>query len=148
LTRRRFQSAGHILAELAQAIAPAARACRRRVDYHALAGKMLGERIALGVFARKCGDRRRPGDGFLRRQLVFGGAGFKLFEAERQLIDQARRAFRPLPIDLTLQFRDPKLLLRDQRHVFGRFRAGDRQLRFQGGVFSGKNGASGIHKTK
>ena len=50
----------------------------------------------------------------------------------------------------------------NQRHVFGRFGAGDRQFRgdfqapglrsgqrrFQGGVFSGKNGASGIHKTK
>jgi hypothetical protein len=53
-------------------------------------------------------------------------------------------------------------LLRDQRHVFRRFRAGDRQFRrnfqalglrngqrrFQSGVFLGKNGASGIHKTK
>ena len=123
---------------------------------------MIGECIALGTLARKSGDRGRPGDGFLRRQFVFRGAGFQLFEVERQLIDQARRAFRPLPIDLTLQFRDPKLLLGDQRHVFRRFRPGDRQFRrnflalglrngqrrFQGGVFSGKNGVSGIHETK
>ena len=123
---------------------------------------MIGERVALGTFARKSGDRGRPGDSFLRRKLVFRGAGFQLFEGERQLIDQSRRAFRPLPIDLTLQFRDPKLLLRDQRHVFGRFRAGDRQFRgdfqalglrngqcsFQGGIFSGKSGASGIHVSK
>jgi len=99
---------------------------------------------------------------FLGRKLVFRRAGFQLFESERQLVDQPRRALRSLPIDLTLQFRDPKLLLGDQRHVFGRFGAGDRQFRgdfqapglrsgqrrFQGGVFSGKNGASGIHETK
>ena len=95
---------------------------------------MIGERIALRALARKSGDRRRPGDGLFRRKLVFRGAGFQLFEGERQLIDQPRRALRPLPVDLTLQFRDPKLLLRDQRHVFRRFRAGDRQFRrnFQG----------------
>ena len=63
------------------------------------------------------------------------------------MVDQPRRALRPLPVDLTLQFRDPKLLLRDQR-------LGPRngQRRFQGGVFSGKtlgkSGASGIHETK
>ena len=162
LTGLRFQRARHILAELAQAIAAAAFACRRRIDHHALAGKMVGERIALGTLARKSGDRRRSGDSLFRRQFVFRGAGFQLFEGERQLIDQPRRALRPLPVDLALQFRDPQLLLGDQRHVFRRFRAGDRQFRgdfqalglrngqrrFQGGVFSGKSGASGIHETK
>ena len=123
---------------------------------------MVGERIALGALARKSGDRRRSGDSLFGRKLVFRRAGFQLFEGERQLIDQPRRALRPLPVDLTLQLRDPQLLLRDQRHVFRRFRAGDRQFRrnfqalglrngqrrFQGGVFSGKSGASGIHETK
>ena len=162
LTGHRLQRSGHVLAELAQAIAAAAFARRRRIDHHALARKMIGERIALGTLARKSATVGRPGDGLLRRQLVFRGAGFQLFEVERQLIDQPRRALRSLPVDLTLQFRDPQLLLRDQRHVFGRFRAGDRQFRrnfqapglrngqrrFQGGVFSGKSGASGIHATK
>ena len=162
LTGRRFQRARHILAEFAQAAAPAAFACRRRVDHHALAGKMVGERIAIRTFARKSGDRGGSGDSLFGRKLVFCRAGFQLFEGERQLVDKPRRALRPLPVDLTLQFRDPKLLLRDQRHIFRSFRAGDRQFRgdfqalglrngqrrFQGGVFSGKNGASGIHETK
>jgi hypothetical protein len=131
-------------------------------DHHALARKMVGEGIALGTLARKSGDRRRSGDGLFGRKLIFRGAGVQFFEGERQLIDQPRRALRPLTEDLTLQFRDPKLLLSDQRHVFRRFRAGDRQFRrdfqglglrngqrrFQDGVFSGKNGASGIHETK
>ena len=166
LPRLRFQRPGNVLAEFAQAIAATAFAGRRRVDHHALARKMIGECIALGTLARKSGDRRRFGDGFPRGQFVFCRAGFQFFEGERQLVDQPRRALRPLPVDLTLQFRDPKLLLRDQRHVFGRFRPRHRQFRrnfqalgprngqrrFQGGVFSGKtlgkSGASGIHETK
>ncbi|CAJ0877680.1 hypothetical protein AMST5_02900 [freshwater sediment metagenome] len=162
LPRLRFQRPCHILSELAQAIAAAAFACRRWVDHHALAGKMVGERIAVGTLARKSGDRCRSGNCLFRRKFVFCRAGFQLFEGERQLIDQARRALRPLPVDLPLQFRDPQLLLRNQRHVFRRFRAGDRQFRrnvqalglrngqrrFQGGVFMDKSGASGIHETK
>jgi hypothetical protein len=159
-TGLRFQRPRHVLAELAQPMAATARARRRRIDHHALPRKMVGERIALGAFAREAGDRGRFGDGFLRREFVFRGAGFQLFEAERQLINQTCRALRSLSVDLTLQLRDPQFLLRDQRHVFRRFRAGDRQFRlnfqafglrngqrrFQGGIFSGKNGASGIHE--
>ena len=123
---------------------------------------MVGERIALGTLARKSSDRCRPGDSLFRRKFVLRRAGFQFFEGERQLIDQPRRALRPLAVDLTLQLRDPQLLLRDQRHVFRRFRTGDRQFRrnfqgpglrngqrrFQGGVFSGKIGVSGVHETK
>jgi hypothetical protein len=46
------------------------------------------------------------------------------------------------------QLCDPKLLLRDQRHVFRGFRAGDRQFRPQTGDFFGKGGAISIHKAK
>src|ERR1700719_3105925 len=49
---------------------------------------MIGERIALGTRARKSTHNRRPGDGFLGRQLVFGGAGFQLFERKRLLADE------------------------------------------------------------
>jgi hypothetical protein len=52
---------------------------------------MIGERIAFGARARKSAYNCRPGDGFLGRKFVFGGAGFQLFERQRQLVDQARR---------------------------------------------------------
>ena len=102
LTRHRFQRPGHVFAELAQAIAAAAFARRRRIDHNALAGKMIGEGIAFGARARKSANSRRPGDGFFGRKLVFGGAGFQLFKRKRQLVDQPRRAFRSLPVDLAL----------------------------------------------
>ena len=94
--------------------------------------------------------------------LVFGRAGFQFLECERQLIDQAARAFRALSVDLALQLGDPQLLLGDQRHVFGRLGASDRQFggdlqvlgfgrrqrRLQGGDFFGVSVASGVHETK
>jgi hypothetical protein len=48
---------------------------------------MLGERLALGAFARKSAHGRRFGDGSLRRQFVFSRVGFQLFERQRQLVD-------------------------------------------------------------
>ena len=77
----------------------------------------------------KPATRCRLGDRRLRREFVFRGAGFQLLERQRQLIDQPRRAFRALPVDLALQLGDPQLLLGDQRHVFRRLGARDRQLR-------------------
>ena len=129
LTRHRFQCPGHVLAELAQAIAAAASTSCRRIDHHPLAGKMIGEGIAFGARARKSANSRRPGDSFFGRKLVFGGAGFQLFKRKRQLVDQARRAFRSLPVDLALQLGDLQLLLGNQRTVFRCLRAGDRELR-------------------
>src|SRR5260370_10939117 len=41
LTADRFQRARHVLAKLAQTIAPTARTRRRRIDQHALAGKIV-----------------------------------------------------------------------------------------------------------
>jgi len=148
LTRLRLQRARDIFAELAQARASTTFARCRRINHHALTRQVIGERIALGAPARKSADIGRPGDCLFRRQFVFCRARFQLFEHERQLIDQPRRAFRFLAVNLTLQFRDPQRLLRDQRRIFRSLRARHRQLRFQGGVFSGKSGASGIHETK
>src|SRR3981189_1302909 len=81
-----------VFAELAQAIAAAAFTRRWRIDHHALAGKMIGERIAFEARARKSAYNCRPGDGSLGRKLVFGGVGFQLFERQRQLVDHPRRA--------------------------------------------------------
>jgi hypothetical protein len=99
--------------------AAAAGAGRRRIDHHAFARKMVGERVAVGTLARKCTHGRGFGDGLFRRQFVLRGAGFRLFKRQRQLIDQTRRALRPLPINLALQKGDPQLLMRDQRRVRG-----------------------------
>ncbi len=90
---------------------------------------MIGECVALGTLARKSTHRRCLGDRCLRRKLVFRGARFQLFELQRQLLNQTRRALRSLPVDLALQLGDPQLLLGDQRHVFGRLGPRDHQLR-------------------
>ena len=88
--------------------------------------------------------------------------GRQLLELERQLVDQPRRPFGPLPVDLTLELGDPELLRGDQRHVFRGFRPRDRQLRrdfqapralgderrLQGGDVIGKSFGSGIHATQ
>src|SRR5664280_2780007 len=49
--RLRLQRLRHVLAELAQAVSTTAVARCRWINHHALARKMLGERIALGTFA-------------------------------------------------------------------------------------------------
>ena len=100
---------------------------------------MVGEGVALRPLAREAGDRRRLGDGALRGEFVFRRARFQLFELERQLIEQPRRALRLLPVDLALQFGDLELLRRDQRHVFRRLRTRDGEFRFQRGVFVEKS---------
>ena len=88
--------------------------------------------------------------------------GFQLFERQRQLIDQTRRAFRALPVNLALQLGDPQLLMGDQRHVFRRLGARDRQFggdlqalgfsrrqrRLQGGDFLSEGVACGVHEAK
>ena len=145
LTGLQLQRPRHVLAELAQAMAAAAFACRRRIDHHALAGKMLWKRIALGALARKSAHGRCVGDSLFRRKLVCRGAGLRLFECQRQLVDQTRRALRLLSVNLALQLGDPQLLLRDQRRVLRGFRPRHRQFRFQRGVFFGKGEAGGVH---
>ena len=61
---------------------------------------MVRECIALGTLARKSTNGRRPGDSPFRREFI-RGAGLQLFELQRQLIDQTRRALRSLPIVCT-----------------------------------------------
>jgi hypothetical protein len=75
LTRHHFQCPGHVFAESAQAIAAAALANGRRIDHHAFAWKMIGERLALGALARKSAHRRRLGYSTLSRKFVFSGVG-------------------------------------------------------------------------
>ncbi len=142
LTGLRLQRPRHVLPELAQAMAAAALARRRRRDHHAFARKMVGERIALGTFARKSAHVGREGDRFFRRQFVLRGGGLRLFERQRQLIDQALRALRLLSVNLALQLGDPQLLLRDQRRVFRGFRPRHSQRR---GVFFCEGEAGGVH---
>jgi hypothetical protein len=93
---------------------------------------------------------------------MVGGAGFQLFERQRQLVDQARRAFRSLPVDLALELGDPQLLLSNQRSVFRRLGTGDRKLRckiqsrcalgrqrlFQSGDVVGKSAAGRVHANR
>ena len=128
LARLRLQRPRHVLAELAQAFAPAAFASGRRIEHDALARKVIGERGALVTLSREPGDVCRLGERRLRRDLVLARARLQLLERKRQLVDQPRRAFRALPVDLTLQLGDPQLLQGDQRRVFRRLGAGDRQL--------------------
>ena len=160
--RLRIQRPRHILAELAQAETAAAFAPLRRIDHHPFSGKMLRESIALRGPPGEAANVRRPGDGSLRRQLVFRRAGPELFKFERQLLDQPRRAFRSLSVDLALELGDPQPLLRDQRHVFRSLRASDRQLsldceflrafgrerRLQRGDVVGQSLASRFHEAK
>jgi hypothetical protein len=129
LARHHFQRARYVLAELAKAIAAAAFTSCRRIDHHPLPWQMFREGLALGALARKSAHRHRLGRGPFRGQLVLGGGGFQFFEGQRQLLDQARRALRPLPVDLMPQLGNLQLLLGDQRLVFRGFCTGDRELR-------------------
>jgi hypothetical protein len=80
-----------------------------------------------------------------RRKFIFRGSGLELLECERQLVDQTRRTFRSLPIDLMLQPGDPQFLLGNQGCIFGCFRASDRQRRFQGNDVIGNGLGRSIH---
>ena len=155
----RLQRPGHVLAELAQALPP----------QHSQA---VGGSITTRSRGRWSGKVLRSGRLRVNPATVVVLAtaisaaisssvalGLQFLECERQLVDQPRRAFRALPVDLALQLGDPQLLLGDQRHVFGRLgsrdrqfrgdfqsvRAGDHQRRLQGGDIVGKSVTSGVH---
>jgi hypothetical protein len=96
LARHHVQRPAHVLAELTQAIAPAALASGRWINHYPFPWEVLGEGLALGAPARKSLHRCRLGHGPFRRQLIFGGIGLQLLE------HQARRTLRPLSIDLML----------------------------------------------
>ena len=74
--------------------AAAAFARRRRIDHHPLARKMVGERVALSALARKSANRRRLGDCLAPPPVRLPSRRFQLFERQRQLVDQPRRALR------------------------------------------------------
>jgi hypothetical protein len=112
-SRLGFHRPRHVFAELAQSAAAAAFANRRRINHHALARQMIGKRVALGRAAREGAHVGRLRDRHLRRQFVFRRDGLEFFELERQLVDQPRRTFRPLPKNLALELGDPELLCGD-----------------------------------
>jgi len=86
----------------AQPAADAARATRWRRDQDALAFNVVRKRLAHRPPTMKGAHRLRFRGRLLGRQLIFGCRCFQLFECQRQLLDQPRRTFRPLPIDLML----------------------------------------------
>ena len=80
---------------------------------------MRGERLAGGALAGEGGDRRGLRGSALGGDLVLGGGRFQLFELQLHLIEQARRALRARPVELTLELGDLQLLARDGRRVVG-----------------------------
>ena len=62
---------------------------------------MRGERLAGGALAGKGGNRRGLRGSAIGGDLVLGGGRFKLFELELHLIEEAGRAFRARPVELT-----------------------------------------------
>src|SRR5258705_2083861 len=129
LTGRTFQRLRHILAELAQPIAAAALASLWWIDHQPLARQMVRKGLALGALARKSANGRCFADGAFRRELVFRRISLELLERQRQLLDQARRALRPLAVNLALKLGDPQLLLGDQRAVLRGLGTRDCELR-------------------
>jgi len=129
LTGLRLQRPRHVLAELAQPVAAAARARRRRRDHHTFAGKMVGERIAVGTLARKSAHVCRLGDGLFRRQFHPLWRWLPALRTSAP-IDRPSAPSAPTVVrNLALQLGDPQLLPRDQRQVLGRFGPGDGQFR-------------------
>ena len=87
LPRHAFQRPCHVLAQLAQAIAPATGAHGRWVNHNPLTGQILGEGLALGALARKALDADGFGHSVFGGKLIFRRGGLGLFEAQGELID-------------------------------------------------------------
>ena len=123
-----FQCPGHILTQLSQPRSAATRASRGRLDDHALAGQVVWKGVAFerapACKARHVRRRSRSFSG----KLVLGGGRLGLFELQLHLVDQPGRALGTRPVDLTLEFGDPKFLMRDERQIVGSFRLRDGQL--------------------
>ncbi len=115
--RLRFQCSYHVLAEFAQTASTTAVARRRGINHHALARQVFGECVAFRALAREPAHGSRSGDGGFRGQFVFRGVGLQLVEHERQLVDQSRRTFGTLPVQLSFQPGDPQFLMGDQGQV-------------------------------
>ena len=119
LARNELQRLGHVLADLAQGAAAAARAGQgRRID-DALARQMLGQRPArrLAPLERRHRDllaRRRCRQP--RRGLGLRGILFQVGELQLELLEQ-RAAFRGLAEPLVPQLGDRELELLDQQRA-------------------------------
>jgi hypothetical protein len=93
---------------------------------------LTGGLPALERLDRLCARRR-----LLRRQFVFGGRRFQLFELKLHLFQQASLALRAGAIELAPQLLDLELEMADER-----FRA--RQIRLGVGRFGTSNGEPGL----
>ena len=112
---------------------PAAAAAGRRAGMDdALARQMLGEGLARGSLAGEGSDRCGPGDSDLGEKVVFRCGRFEIFELELHLIEQPRRAFRPLTVALPVELGDLELEPDDGCGRFTVAGIGDRELGFQG----------------
>lgn len=80
---------------------------------------MFGEGLARRALADMACNHARLGDSHLGREVVFAGRGLQLLEHQLHLVEQARRAFRSLAIDLPAQLLDLELQVGDQRLVAG-----------------------------
>ena len=119
LPRDHLQRPGHILAELAQPHPSTAFASRWRIDHHTLARQVVGEGVPFDALAREARHHRGLRHGDFRGKLSLGSACGKFLELQRQLIDQSPRSLRTRSVDLSLELRDPQLLVSNQRQVFG-----------------------------
>jgi hypothetical protein len=119
------------LAQLHDAVRPAAGAGFRRLDHDPLARQMLRERLADGLAALECGHRRLFGP-----DPVLGGGGYQLLELQLQLVDETSGPFRAVPVLFTPQQGDLELEACDHRLGRGHDRAGLRQFGLRRSQFS------------
>jgi hypothetical protein len=133
LPRDHLQRLGDVLAQLAQPRAAAAKAHGgSRLD-QPLARQMLGEGLARRVLAGKGRHIGGLGHGPLGGDLVLAGRTLEFLEAQFHLVEQPRRAFRVLAIELARQLGDLQSLMGDQSLIIGGLGLGRRQFRLDPG---------------
>ena len=126
---------GDVLTQPGQLRRPAAGTALWRRDHHALAGQMIGKRLARRPPALEGFDRLCPPRRFFGCQFVLGRCRLQIFELKLHLVQQPRRPLRTRPVELTPQFLDRQLEMGDQglaagkiRLRIGRFGLGDRSI--------------------
>ena len=124
LARDHFQRLGDILAELRQTRAAACRARTRCGDDDALARQVLGERLLRRLLAFERGDVGCLRGRHLGGKVILAGTGFKLFQLQLKLVEQAPAALgmgaEPLAVqlgDLQLEMGNQSLISRDRKSV-------------------------------
>ena len=90
---------------------------------------MRGERMARRALAGEGHHVRRLGCSTLGGDLVLGRRTLEFLERQFHLIEQARRAFGVLAIELARQLLDLQSLVRDQSGIVGSPGPGDRKFR-------------------